>query len=616
MRFFTGIIFMALICLGSHSYAQQYKKAKNPRILILLDGSSSMIKEWTGDKFRYEAAARIVDRLMDSVYAVNPNVEFALRVYGHQHPTVDNNCFDTKLEVQFSRDNYTQMMLRMAALEPLGVSPIAYSLQQAAEKDLLRLDENKYSLILITDGGESCDGNICAVVEQLLNKKIDFKPYILSLVDYAPLEQQYKCLGDYLLVDKPDKIEPVVGKIVSAYKRTFIQTSTVQQIDKPVIKAQPKIAVVKTPVYKAPVVKEEPKPTPPPKKEEPKPPVKKSNIVVEEKQKREKLPLPALGTARRRILPQMYVTRSLKPVDFEYKAPTEPPPPPEPARPSQPVYKPMVTNRVNTTQVTRNAPSAPKKVEATVSREEAANTTLKIFFWDGKGKYYQTAPEIVLKDKNTGEDVFKFNRAVDVYGNPRPKEGVPVGNFDLTITGADGYSVPVEIRPGETNTYKLTVHSASLSFYYRGNEDRPVKEFAARVNKTLKRNAVTKQYCTDRLEYEPDNYHIEINTNPISVRNIDLEIGKVMAIALEEPGKVKIINPKGYKVTGFVYQLGERYKQFTPMNVTGDIIHQEFLIQPGRYKVGYNKTPDIPGSKPSVKEFVIKSNIIAEITLD
>ena len=185
MRIFTSVIFVLSIVLCSHCYGQQPTKAKQPRILILLDGSSSMQKQWTPNDFRYEAAARIIDKLMDSVYAVNPDVEFALRVYGHQHPTADNNCFDTKLEVQFSKDHYTQMMLRLAALDAIGVSPIAYSLQQAAEKDLVRLDENKYSLILITDGGESCDGNICAVVRELLKKKIDFKPYILSLVDYA-----------------------------------------------------------------------------------------------------------------------------------------------------------------------------------------------------------------------------------------------------------------------------------------------------------------------------------------------------------------------------------------------------------------------------------------------
>ena len=77
---------------------------------------------------------------MDSVYSVNKDVEFSLRVYGHQSPTSMNNCFDSKQEVMFSKDNYTQMMLRLAALHPLGISPIAYSIQQAAENDMQNLN--------------------------------------------------------------------------------------------------------------------------------------------------------------------------------------------------------------------------------------------------------------------------------------------------------------------------------------------------------------------------------------------------------------------------------------------------------------------------------------------
>ena len=39
--------------------AQKEEKEKNPRILILLDGSSSMLHEWTKDNIRFEAAAKI-----------------------------------------------------------------------------------------------------------------------------------------------------------------------------------------------------------------------------------------------------------------------------------------------------------------------------------------------------------------------------------------------------------------------------------------------------------------------------------------------------------------------------------------------------------------------------
>ena len=105
-----------------------YDGPRQPRILLLLDGSSSMLQPWN-NTIRFKAAAKVVSALMDSIYAVNRGVEFGLRVYGHQSPAQDNDCFDSRMEVMFSKNNATQMDLRLASLRPFGVSPIAYSLR-------------------------------------------------------------------------------------------------------------------------------------------------------------------------------------------------------------------------------------------------------------------------------------------------------------------------------------------------------------------------------------------------------------------------------------------------------------------------------------------------------
>lgn len=623
-----------MLC-GGLLQAQTEEKEKNPRIVILLDGSSSMLHEWTKEDIRFKAAAKIIDRLMDSVYAVNKNVEFALRVYGHQSPTSVNNCFDSKLEVMFSRDNYTQMMLRLAALNPLGISPIAYSIQQSAENDMPDLKDNKYSLILITDGGESCDGDICKMVEILLRKKIDFKPYIISLVDYAPLRKQYDCMGEYLLVTKPDEIEPVVGKIVESYRHTFIQPRATAKVIETARKA-PSVLKVKTPEFKvvAPVQATENKPpvipAPPPVKKEPvvaKPPepvrdtvivrapepapVKPSKIVVADVKPKSKQELVALRTTRQRTLPIIRFSKSPELA----KVPTIIMPPIEviPEKPKEPTYKPMTTTTAKTQVVAPPKPEL-KVADYSITREEAKETSLEIFFWDGKSKYYQTAPEVVLRDMKTNQPVYKFYREVDAYGNPRPIQGMPVGSFNITITGKDNFVVQnVEIRPNEKNKIKIPVTTGSLAFTYNMNPNRPMKEFVARVSVALKRNVVNKQLCTEVIPYEPENYHIEINTNPISHRNVDLDFGVTVYVNLDEPGQIKVMNPKGYRNIEFLYQHGDQYEQFRPIDVTGSNTQQEFLIQPGRYKIAYvaNANP-----KPIVKDFIIKSNTVTEITLD
>ena len=193
-----------------------------PRILFLVDGSSSMLESWQANQIRFKAAGKIIDQIVDSIYKVNPNVEFGLRVYGHQHTAQENNCFDTKLEVPFGKSNATQLFLRMNSLKPLGVSPIAYSLKEAAENDLINTSNYNYSLILITDGGESCNGNICEVVKLLLEKKIKFQPYIIGLINYQPLELQYACLGTYLKVTNDAEATLATHTILQAYKPKFL----------------------------------------------------------------------------------------------------------------------------------------------------------------------------------------------------------------------------------------------------------------------------------------------------------------------------------------------------------------------------------------------------------
>ncbi len=213
-----------LVGFGANS--QIKPELTQSRILILLDGSSSMIKKWKNGKPKFRAAQEIIMRLMDSVYKVNDQVEFSLRVFGHQHTVEENYCFDTKNEVPFARDNRTQMSLRLDAIHPLGVTPIAYSLREAADNDLLDVAKNAYSIILITDGGESCGGDICDVMLRLIKEKVYFRPYIVSLEEDPELKVTYNCMGDFLQVTRDPDIPVAVNTIVDAFKPVLKLTPT------------------------------------------------------------------------------------------------------------------------------------------------------------------------------------------------------------------------------------------------------------------------------------------------------------------------------------------------------------------------------------------------------
>lgn len=602
MRFYSFLT-VFLLLVGS-SFAQAPAAPRQPRILILLDGSSSMTYEWGSGMNRFQAAAKVVRTLMDSVYAVNGAVEFGLRVYGQQYPAQENNCFDTRREVAFSKENQTQMELRLASITPRGVSPIAYSLEQAALNDLEDEARNAYAIILISDGGESCGGNICAISELLLKRKVIFRPYIISMVDYAPLKAEYACLGTYMQVAKVSDIGPAISGIVKDY-RPLLKDPSVKMAAPSVAATPPPVK----PVVAAPVTA---KPTP----VKPLPAFQTTTAMslIAYKQfpvgwfykaKLNRRPLPALRWTKEEPAPVVVVKKDT------VITPAAPAPKPEttsvkivPVAPVKPVTTPIATPK----------PVPAKEMEVQVDREEAKQTLVAIYFTDGKGKFYQSTPKLQFVDKN-GKQIKQFYRTIDANGNPDPQE-IVAGNFKLVISSKKASQTrEIEIQPNKLNKIMLLVHNGSLKFSYDGTAGRPVSEFNAIVNRRFAPGPVVHQKATEELYYEPGNYYIEVNTLPIMRRNVDIDFGAQTEIIVRQPGFVQIANTNPVGNIHLYYPLGDRYVKFYSLVGNGNPETQKVMLQPGVYEAHWVPNPDIPYAKEKVVPFEVKSNSLTQIEL-
>ncbi len=582
-----------------------------------------MVNEWAGGKKRFAAAGDIVLRLMDSIYSVNDGVEFSLRVYGHQHGVGDSNCFDTRREVMFSKNNFTQMSLRLGSLEPLGVSPIAYSLRVAAENDFVDERDYAYSLILITDGGESCGGNICDVVKNLLDKKIEFKPYIVSLVDYAPLKDQYNCLGNYLTVSKPGEVAPAIHTIAEAYRKVLavpiakpkllnasdIPSPSVQKISVPAIKVAIKepetTQIVKQPEIKTVVVDD----------------TVRGGIISGGQSK---IKVDASFFTKEHI--SRINRKGLKSIIYDLawdinKLPRRATPrfplPPKETAPIEVAAQP--TNKPAPKPATiKPAPvlkTEPKEASYTVKLEPAAETLLEIYFTDGKGKFYTTTPPVQLIDSKTGMDVKRFYRTVDASGNPDPQKVAP-GNYNLVIGKSGNYKTKaITVQAANTNKINIVVTKGTLIFRYDDNPKRPVKEYLAQVRKTFQAGTSIVQKCTEEREYEPGNYHIEINTLPMMVRNIDLEFGWSYTIDIPEPGFLQFTNANAVGKVSLWSPLGDQFARFYGMEVTGNKQAQSLQLLPGIYEAHWKRNPSHPNEPEVIQKFRVKSNETTELEL-
>lgn len=215
-----GFLFLALTIL-SEAVAQdkiQQRVPEKTRILFVLDGSGSMNAVWSGGVTRISTARAILTRLVDSL-KVNPRVELALRVYGHQFSQAANNCRDTKLEVPFSTKNHDRIISTIGNIRPKGATPITYSLLEAAN-DFPEDAGYRNILILITDGIESCGGDPCKTSLELQRKGVFLKPFVIGLGVEG--QRNLDCIGTYLDAENSRDFNKVLNQTIQT---TFAKTT-------------------------------------------------------------------------------------------------------------------------------------------------------------------------------------------------------------------------------------------------------------------------------------------------------------------------------------------------------------------------------------------------------
>ena len=182
-----------------------------------------MNAKWTIEQTRIQAAKELLAQAVDSLVGT-PNLEIALRVYGHQSPITATfqDCNDTKLEVPFGKDNFTSIKYRIRSIEAKGTTPIARSLEAAASDFP---DANSRNIIiLITDGLEACDNDPCLIAQKLKDKGVKVTPFVIGLgMDLSYLDK-FNCIGSYADAETKEAFKSVLGTVINkALTNTTVQ---------------------------------------------------------------------------------------------------------------------------------------------------------------------------------------------------------------------------------------------------------------------------------------------------------------------------------------------------------------------------------------------------------
>lgn len=193
--------------------------------ILILDGSGSMWQK-IGDKTKIEIARSTVDQVLTDW---NPNAELGIIAYGHRQK---GDCKDIEVLRPVGPVDAKAIHDQLAKLNPVGKTPITDALKKAAEE--LKYTESKATVILVSDGEETCHADPCAAAAEMKAKGIDFTAHVIGFDTNKEQQQQLQCLaantgGMYMGAKDADELK----KALEAVEKTVTEADAKKEDVKP-----------------------------------------------------------------------------------------------------------------------------------------------------------------------------------------------------------------------------------------------------------------------------------------------------------------------------------------------------------------------------------------------
>jgi Ca-activated chloride channel family protein len=176
---------LCVFCFIIKPFAQE-QKAPSP-ILFIYDASGSMWGK-LDTQTKKEIAANVLTKTVEDL---PKNQQIGFMAYGHR---TKGDCDDIEYLIDISNISKTKIIDAVNGINSLGKTPLARSATLAINS--LRNNKTKATIILITDGIESCDGNICDVVTKAKAEGINFKLHIVGFGLKEDETEQLKCAAE------------------------------------------------------------------------------------------------------------------------------------------------------------------------------------------------------------------------------------------------------------------------------------------------------------------------------------------------------------------------------------------------------------------------------------
>ena len=223
IRFFIMVLVVAGFLVPQVTlYAQQSSPLGQQSLNIeyILDASNSMNEALPSGETKIDAAKRVLCNLVDNIAAEAKDVNIGLRIYGAKFDpasTKEIACMDSVLVVPITKIDANLIKQKVMTAKAAGYTPIAYSLELAS-KDFVIGEGQNNTIVLVSDGIETCGGDPVAVARKLVEQGFGIKIYSIGLAVDAATRKQLEAIaaatgGAYYDAEDADQLQKSLEEI-------------------------------------------------------------------------------------------------------------------------------------------------------------------------------------------------------------------------------------------------------------------------------------------------------------------------------------------------------------------------------------------------------------------
>ncbi len=198
-----------MACLALTVSAQEPTQQQDA--ILILDASGSMWGQIEGVN-KIVIAKDVVEGL---VRGLPEEQRLGLVAYGHRKK---GDCSDIQTLADVGADR-AALIKQIRALSPVGMTPLTKSVERAANE--LNYTRNAATVILVSDGLETCDADPCALARTLEENGLDFTVHVIGFDVTEEERKGLQCIaaetgGEFLAADSATELNEALAQVAMA----------------------------------------------------------------------------------------------------------------------------------------------------------------------------------------------------------------------------------------------------------------------------------------------------------------------------------------------------------------------------------------------------------------